>query len=106
MPALTWTALGVFLLVTVAGMTQTAVLGFRIWRRLRALLHEGLGALDGILASLDELETRAALAERGNGRLQGRIARLRRSVARLRVLAGAARDVYATVAFARAFVRK
>ena len=93
MSAVFWGALAFLLFVLVAALAGFAFLGFRGWRQLKALRA-------GLLASLDELGESVAAVERRLGSVEARSVELQRSIDRLsgslakvRVLVGAAREV-------------
>jgi hypothetical protein len=104
MDALFWSSLGLLLAAIVGGLTFCAVTGLRSWRVFRssgvALTH----ALEGLAVSAEKTAARAeALASRSHDVLP-KVARLRVTIARARVLSAAFGEVTSLWAAVRRLV--
>jgi hypothetical protein len=92
MSALTWSALGFFLAVLVFGSAVVGGLGLVLWRRLRATLATSSEIMSDLAGQMETLDARLVRVQGGTTELAGAAARLSGSVAKARVLLGAAQE--------------
>ena len=91
--AVLWGALAFCILVVVASLAGLALLGWRGWRQLKALRAGLLASLEELGDSVAAVEERLASVETKSVDLQQSSERLSESLARARVLVGAAKEV-------------
>ena len=104
MTLLTWSALGFFLFVLVAGLIGLGVIGLAAWRTLRAVQREAGAVLGRVTGSVDTLTVNLDRLERKARDLELSVARLRRSLERAGVLLEAVQEIRDVVSGVRAFV--
>ena len=104
MAVLTWSALGFFLFVLLAGLIGLTITGLRAWRTVRAVQRESTDVLGRVMRSADTLTADLDRLERKARNLELAVADLRRSLARVGVLLGAVQEMSNAVSGVRAFV--
>jgi hypothetical protein len=104
MPTLVWLALALLVISIIVGTTVTTLKTIRVWRSFRSLRHAVGGALEDILRKAADVENRLATAGDTAARLDGAVARLRRSTTTAGVLATAFGEVRASAGRARGIV--
>jgi hypothetical protein len=103
-PAYVWIALGVFFVALVAGGIWAGINARKVWRARPALKRMTAGS-ETLSWRSTELERRLAALEPKTSQLQRDVVRLKRSVARARLLFGAVKEVQTVYRVARFFVR-
>jgi|SRR5579862_4989305 len=92
MPAYAWTALGVFIVAVGGGIATAVTSGLRTWRTLRRSRRALVRAIDDVLHSVTQAQTRAGRLSAAATRLARVQAQLQRSLAAAAVIAAAAGD--------------
>ncbi len=104
MALLTWSALGFFLFVLLAGLAGLAITGLRAWRTVRTVQRESTDVLGRVMESADTLTANLERLQRKTRDLELAVAHLRGSLARAAVLLGAVQEIRGAVSGVRAFV--
>jgi len=99
-----WIAFGIFCLAVAAGIVFAVVYGIRLWREVRRMPKGLLGQLTEITQRAAEAQERATALEQQVAELQQHLESLNASLARARVLMGAAGEVRSVVDSARSFI--
>jgi hypothetical protein len=87
--AIFWTALGFFLVATVAAAAYVGVRAWRAWQAFVSLAVAGAAGVDLLIARSEALTAKAERVTARAEELEAALARLERSTARNRVLVGA-----------------
>jgi hypothetical protein len=96
-----WIALGIFWLVIAVAIAWAGYQALRVWREVRKLPRGLLGELEEITRRAALAQERATALEQQVADLQERVESLNGSLARMRVLIGAAGEVSSVVDSAR-----
>ncbi len=99
-----WIAFGFFWLAIAVAMVWAGYQGLRVWRELRKMPKGVLGQLEDIARNAAEAQERVTRLEVQVTDLQERVESLNTSLARTRVLIGAAGEVRSLVDSARSFI--
>ena len=99
-----WVAFGFFWLVIAVAMVWAGYQALRVWRELRKMPKGVLGQLEDITRNAAEAQERVTALEAQVSDLQERLESLNSSLARTRVLIGAAGEVRSLVDSARSFI--
>ena len=92
MSAWTWAALAFFLVVLVGGSAVVGWMGLRLWRRVRAAMDASSEVVEELSAEMEALDGRLRRVEGTGAELQGATASLSATLARARILLGAAQE--------------
>jgi hypothetical protein len=98
-----WIGLGIFLFAVVAGTIWVGYQVVKSWKQLRGLPRL-LGELEKLNRGVADIQTRLTNVERQVGDLQRQTDSLSVTLARARVLAGAAGEVRSVLDAARTFI--
>jgi hypothetical protein len=104
MAALFWAALGFFLLATLAGGGFVGLRGWQAWSAFVSVAATAGAGLDRLLSGAEQLATRGEQAAAQADELVNAVERLRRSLARGRILLGAAGEALDLLRAVRGFV--
>ena len=99
-----WIAFGFFWLAIAVAMVWAGYQGLRVWRELRKMPKGVLGQLEDIARNAAETQERVTRLEVQVTDLQERVESLNTSLARTRVLIGAAGEARSLVDSARSYI--